>query len=236
MSRHFFAPVPLDFDQAFKNGDIRPGAYLLGCHLAAESYRAKNTDAGIVTLHVSPLAELCGVVPQTVRRWLRALEQSGWIEFEVDERQRGPWRIRLSGLAKDHDRVTAATPELQHVLQSPTGHVAVPNAENPAQRVGKRPSREAVDDAVEPVHRRDETRPEERKTENLCSEEKLDHVVGETTAAELEPEFPELLDGLEPNPFHEPASLSGDERARRLEAFERARRFDARYPPRRRRA
>jgi hypothetical protein len=29
--------------------------------------------------------------------------------------------------------------------------------------------------------RTDETRPQEKKTENLCSEEKLDHLVGETT-------------------------------------------------------
>jgi len=35
-----------------------------------------------------------------------------------------------------------------------------------------------------------------------ASEEKLGDVVGKTTAAEPEPEFPELLDLLEPNPFH----------------------------------
>jgi len=50
-----------------------------------------------------------------------------------------------------------------------------------------------------------------------ASEEKLDHVAGKTTGAETapadqsEPEFPPLLDALEPNPFHESDRLLSDE-------------------------
>lgn len=213
MSRPFFAPVPLVFDQAFKNGDIGPGPYLLGCHLAAESYRTKYTDDGIVTFYVSPAAELCDVKPQTVRRWLHALEQAGWIASEVAERQRGPWRIRLTGLDKDRDCNTTATSDPLRMLQSPTGHVAERVAVDSVQQAGAHPQSEAVDVAVAGIHIRDETRPQEKKTENLSSEGRKENVVGKTTAAEFEPEFPELLDRLEPNPFHENGErlLSDDE-------------------------
>ena len=108
----FFTPVPLDFDQAFKNGDLTPGAYLVGCHLAAESFRARNTDKGAVTLHVSALAELCDVHPQTVRRALHKLEEKGWIRFAVKERQQGPWRVELMALSKPDEEQACNT--LQH--------------------------------------------------------------------------------------------------------------------------
>jgi hypothetical protein len=64
--------------------------------------------------------------------------------------------------------------------------------ENPAQQGGKDWSREAPGVAVARCTDR-RTRPEEKKTENLCSEEKLDHLVGETTATATDPSITDRL-------------------------------------------
>jgi hypothetical protein len=213
----FFAPVPLEFDQAFKNGQTRPGAYLIGCHLAAESYRNKNTDDGLVTAYVSALADLCEASAATIRRTLRALERAGWIECDVvEERQRGPWRIRLTGLAKDPACATTASPALRHVTQSPIGADAVRDAVNPAQQAPTHPPHERP--MAQLGEGTDETRRDQKSLRaNPRSEEKLDHAISETTEAEIapvdqsEPEFPRLLDALEPNPFHESDLLSDEE-------------------------
>jgi hypothetical protein len=179
----FWAPIPLDFDQAFKNGDLTPGAYLVGCHLAFESYRSKNTDAGVVTLHVSTLAELCDVHRQTIRRALHSLEHKGWIRFAVQERQQGPWRITLTGLAKPDEGPTCNTPAtsdpppmLQAAATPPAGpEGASPHPESASRSPSLQPSRARIDET-----RRDQKGPKA----NPRSEEKLDHVVGETTATD----------------------------------------------------
>jgi DNA-binding MarR family transcriptional regulator len=182
----FFAPVPLDFDQAFKNGDLTSGAYLVGCHLAAESYRSKHTDDGVVTLHVSALAELCEVSPSTIRRALHALERKGWIRFAVRERQQGPWRIRLTGLAKpDEERacVTPASPDPPLVTQAPASPPAT------EESAIQRPKPDSPPSSLRPSRARiDETRRDQKSLKaNPRSEEKLDHVVGETTATGSDP-------------------------------------------------
>jgi Helix-turn-helix domain len=204
----FFAPVPLDFTQALRTGQLRPFAYLVGCYLADESFRTKNTDGGIVTLHVASLAELCEVHPVTIRRALRALEQAGWIVCEgVDERQRKPWRIRLTELALEPHCDSTATPELRHESQSSTGVVAVEVAEIPAPQAGERPTPVAVAVAVEEntnETRRDETR------EGPVSEEKLDHLLGDATPAAADDTTDRMLAALAELDSPNRISLPGD--------------------------
>ena len=94
----FFTPVPLDFDEAFRNAELSLPAYALGCHLAADSFRVTNLHAGIITFHVASYAELCEASTQTVRNWLDELREKSWVDFEVKQGQRGPRRITLTGL------------------------------------------------------------------------------------------------------------------------------------------
>jgi DNA-binding PadR family transcriptional regulator len=191
----FFTPVPLDFDQAFKNGDLTPGAYLVGCHLAAESYRSKNTDAGVVTLHVSSLAELCEVSTPTIRRALHTLERKSWIQFAVKERQQGPWRIRLTGLAKPDEEqacVTPASPDPPLMTQAPAsppavGEGAMPHTKQDSSSPSLRPSRA----------RKDETRRDQKSLKaKPAGKEKLEDVLGKTTAAETDPAITDRLIAL----------------------------------------
>ena len=202
----FFAPVPLDFDRLFqRDAEITPGVYALGCHLAAESYRRRNTDGGIVEVFAASLAELFEVDKTTIHRRLRILEQKGQIRCEVEERQRRPWRIALTGLAnplnEDNWGATAAYEGLP-VQQSSERPVAVGEAENTAPQEGlgldsEQFSQQSSDYTNEP----NRTKP--------SGKGKLDHDVGKTTAAEpvlvddLEPDFGEHLDEREQDPFHE---------------------------------
>jgi hypothetical protein len=108
--------IPLDFDQALKDGRLRAFDYALGCHLACESFRALNTNRGIVTVHISTLADVFGCDRVTVRRGLRRLKEAGWIDFpEPDERQRAPWPIALTGLAREAQTRGTATPTATRV-------------------------------------------------------------------------------------------------------------------------
>jgi hypothetical protein len=126
MSR-LYTYLPLDFDQALKDGRLRAFDYALGCHLACESFRELNTNRGVVTAYVSALADVFERDPATIRRALRRLKTAGWIDFpEPDERQRAPWQITLTGLAREaQTKATAtltATPQLRHESQlSATG-------------------------------------------------------------------------------------------------------------------
>ena len=98
LDRPFFAPVPLQIDQAFtRTATSEPGPYLLGCHLAAESSAPSTPTTASSPSTSRPTAELCDVKPQTVRRWLHALEQAGWIASEVAERQAWPLENQADG-------------------------------------------------------------------------------------------------------------------------------------------
>jgi DNA-binding transcriptional ArsR family regulator len=173
--------IPLDFDQALKDGRLRQFDYALGCHLACESFRELNTNRGIVSAYVSMLADIFEVDPSTIRRALRRLRDGGWIDFrEPDERQRAPWPITLTGLAREaQTKGTAArtaAPQLRHVPQTTAAEVKLARrAESLRER----------DSAVSPLRpsraRENETK---RNEENLRSEEKLDHAVGKTTATD----------------------------------------------------
>jgi hypothetical protein len=199
----FFTPVPLDFDQAFMNGRLRPGAYLLGCHIAAESYRSKNTDAGRVTVHISALADLCKTSTPTIRRMLRALERDGWIECDdVEERQRGPWRITLTGLAKSRDCVASASKTPPPVTQTQKRLTQSQEARTPTPQGVSRPKPSTPRDAV--AQSTDETRRDKPKSQRqTLNEGKLDQAEGEATSHTREPELDEALrpDQLEENPF-----------------------------------
>jgi len=173
--------IPLDFDQALKDGRLRPFDYALGCHLACESFRDLNTNRGIVTAYVSTLADVFEVDPSTIRRALRRLRTASWIDFpEPDERQRTPWPITLTGLAREaQTKGTAAptaAPRLRHVPQSSAAEV---EPEEDAESLQER------DSAASPLRpsraRENETK---RNGVNPRSEEKLDHVLGETTATD----------------------------------------------------
>jgi hypothetical protein len=92
---------PLDFDQAFEERELSPGVYALGLNLAAKSYRALNTTGGRVPVFLTDLARAHRTSPDTIGRWLRLLKAGDWIDFpEPEERQRQPWQITLTGLAR----------------------------------------------------------------------------------------------------------------------------------------
>jgi DNA-binding MarR family transcriptional regulator len=173
--------IPLDFDQALKDGRLRAFDYALGCHLACESYRDLNSNRGIVTAYVSALADVFEVDRSTIRRALRRLRAAGWIDFpEPDERQRAPWPITLTGLAREAQRKGTAAPsaalQLRHVPQRTAAEVELrEDAESLRER----------DYAASPLRpsraRANETK---RNEENLLGEEKLDHAQSKTTATD----------------------------------------------------
>jgi DNA-binding MarR family transcriptional regulator len=178
--RRLYTYVPLDFDQALKDGRLRVSDYALGCHLACESFRELNTNRGVVTAYVSALADVFECDPATIRRALRRLKSAGWIEFpEPDERQRTPWQISLTGLAREvQTKETAtptATPHLRHESQSSATGVEIREGAEPL------PERDSAASRLRPSRGREN---ETKRNERLLSEEKLDHVLGKTTAAE----------------------------------------------------
>jgi hypothetical protein len=203
----FFTPVPLDFDQAFMNGRLRPGAYLLGCHIAAESYRNKNTDAGRVTVYISALADLCKTSPPTIRRLLRALKEAGWLDFpEPEERQRRPWLITLTGLEYEPQTKGTASPTASQepplVTQSSERLTQSQEAQTPTPQAVSRPKPSTPRDAV--AQSTDETRRDEPKSQRqTLYEGKLDQAEGEATSRARDPELEEALrpDQIEENPF-----------------------------------
>jgi hypothetical protein len=102
---------PLDFDQAFEERKFSPGVYALGLNLAAKSYRALNTTGGRVPVFLADLARAHGTSSDTIGRWLRVLKAGDWIDFpEPQERQREPWQITLTGLARQLTAPPTAPP------------------------------------------------------------------------------------------------------------------------------
>ena len=188
----FFTPVPLDFDRLFQHDPrITSDVYALGCHLAAESYRARNTDGGVVEVFTSGLAELFEVDKKTIARWLRVLEETKQIRCEVQERQRGPWRIFLIGLANPLDKncPATATPEARPMPQSLGESAAVKTADDPRDHQGLRSQ-------PVPTLSQSNDPPNETKRTNPAGKEKLDHVLGKTTAAETDPAITDRLISL----------------------------------------
>jgi hypothetical protein len=209
-----FTIIPRRFTDAHIADEIDSTHLVLGVHIAARCYEVRNTSDGVAAIRLSSLAELCGdVSTETIRRKLHELEPD-WIACEVGQGQRSAWRIRLTGLAHEADTDTPLPRDL-HTTSTETplpvwkltstardaGEAITPHDERdagptrPPQRVSGRQNK-----------RNDTRRDEYEKKAGI--EEKLDTVVGETTAAELDP----------------------------LDALERARLFDEMFPPRARRA
>lgn len=145
---------------------------------------------------------------EPLRRRLHGLRDAGWIEFENPRRgPEAPWIFRLSGAEVDAERdesLVSFDPSFLPVraLREETISTQAQDAggENP------QPKRASEDDEFPPRARVEQSRAE-TEIENRCSEEtKLDHVVVKTTRPE--PDFPELLDQLEPNPFHQNGDLT----------------------------
>jgi hypothetical protein len=212
----FFAAVPLDFDRLFqRDAEITPRIYALGCHLSAESYRRRNTDDSVIEIFPSSLAELFGVGGRTVRRWLRILEEKEQIRCEVRKGQRGPWRITLRGLANPATWTPADAP----VSGSEEGlvQVGVQVGVQEKHASGKASSPRPAQPVSQSVSQSSALTNETNLAKPLDEEEKLDHLEGETAAAEFDA-----------------AEFIREQRER--DPIERAGRFDEMFPRRPRRA
>src|SRR5512133_885201 len=191
MSR-LYTYLPLDFDQALKDGRLRAFDYALGCHLACESFRELNTNRGVVTAYVSALADVFERDPATIRRALRRLKTAGRIDFpEPDERQRAPWQITLTGLAREaQTKATAtltATPQLRHESQLSATGVEPWDGAEPLEEQDSAASR------LRPSRARENKK---KLNERPVSEEKLDHALGKTTPAESDDATDRMLSAL----------------------------------------
>lgn len=190
----YYTYIPLDLDQALKDGRLRAFDYALGCHLACESYRELNTNEGIVTAHISALADTFDCDPVTIRRALRRLKAAGWIDFpEPDERQRTPWPITLTRLAREAQTKGTATPTATPPLRLKSQTTAT--GDGPTENA--KPHQEKVS-AASPLRpsrvRENETK---RNEQNLSSNAgRKENDLGKTTAAETDPAITDRLIAL----------------------------------------
>jgi hypothetical protein len=157
----------------------------------------------------------------TLMRELKALRPE-WIDFGSKPGQRAPYLIRLTGLAveQEGDSTSARPP------QNPVNlaEVEPPHADGREAGANQRrePHATSAETSADAERSLFTLTSSEGRALKAASEEKLDHLVGETTAAEFapadqsEPEFPPLLDALEPNPFHESAGLLTEEEIAQL--------------------
>lgn len=115
-----WAPLPIRLRTALVRGEIDLDEYALGTYFAQVAFENKNTHDGIVLVRLAALAEEIGwsKTQQTLREKVKGLADKGWISVRVEERQRGPWEIRLLGLARDADCKTTARSEGPPILQS----------------------------------------------------------------------------------------------------------------------
>jgi hypothetical protein len=173
-SSRFFAPVPLEFTQAFRTKTITAHVHSLGVYLADESYLRRNTHNGVVTVFVSDLASLYGVSQQAMRNWLRTLEAGGWIEIGgVRERQRTPWVITLAALALQSP---LQREDPSRTLQKVDGHFAVgPVLDASFEQSERDPARLAPLQSALPAYetRRDETSNRRASTEQSGARRRL---------------------------------------------------------------
>jgi hypothetical protein len=102
-----FGPVPLRFLDALHRWEVTYDQFALGAYLCAECYRHNGesiqTTMGLKNACQYPKS------PDSLRHDLRALRTAGWIDYEMEERQRRPFTIRLTGL--DVQKHTAASGE-----------------------------------------------------------------------------------------------------------------------------
>ena len=146
----------------------------------------------------------------TLLRELKSLRPL-WLDFDSRPGQRGPYTFLLTGLAVI--RETDGEPQPPHDLRKDppiSAEVELPHAEVPGAASNHSQSRESPPQKPPQTTEAPSSLTSSEGSElKAASEEKLDHVVGKTTAAEPEPEFPELLNRLEPSPFHPDAERNG---------------------------
>jgi len=196
-----FTLVPRRFTDAHIADELDAVHVLIGLHVAARCYEVINTSGGVAPIRLAPLAELCEVSEETVRRRLHDLRDWGWLGFEAPvPGQRSAWRIWLLGLAHEGGdstrapqtchRPTTETPPRPRSSSSTAAtskEGAIPHGEKESTS-----TRAPQSDSA-----REDKRNETKRNEKSLTEEKLDHVVGETTAAASDRE---LLDRIWPSP------------------------------------
>jgi hypothetical protein len=242
-AREPFTMLPDRFIDAERRGELSDRQAKL-CRFiarrASESRReARLTLAQIVTGVLWELSE------DTLLRELKGLRPE-WIDFESKPGQRGAYVIRLTGLRVLREGDAELTSEPPTSARPPHDLRKRASQQPPHPEVAEA-AESSLQSAEEPPQEPPHKFPDSPLTSLLCegsevkaaSEGRKEDDVGKTTTAEPEPEIPELLDRLEPNPFHAGDRADLAERRKRggryltpEEELERARRFDAMYPPR----
>jgi hypothetical protein len=203
MRRPPFRMVPDSFIDACASGEINERQFFLGCFILRwASYRT-----GELSLTLGELLHRSGykLSDDSLLNDLKVLRPA-WLTFESTQGQRSPYRLRLTGLAAEPDEASLPNdfrnelPDFSEVEPPPSEVLSEVRSEvSPA-------SREPLDDRGQPPHSEVASEVPPSTPSTTSSEE--DPAVGKTTSEEspppeLEPEFPPLLDSLEPNPFHE---------------------------------
>jgi len=115
--------VPRDFvDSGLTDNELRVAVGLL---------RHTHSERPVWEGQLVQLERLCGWAKSrpTMLRTIRSLKAKGWVDYDVEERQRGPWRIELTGLSMV-DCVTTASPGAHSMTQSSASPSSSPSASN----------------------------------------------------------------------------------------------------------
>jgi hypothetical protein len=93
-----FVWYPRRFSQAHDDKSITYEQFALGAFVCgAADYRTKTLTITIAELR-ERMHQKRRRSDDSIRRDLHELKEQEWLAFDVDERQRGPWVIRLTGL------------------------------------------------------------------------------------------------------------------------------------------
>jgi hypothetical protein len=184
----FFIPLPWEFFDAWLlERRVKRTHILSAFYIAARCFEARNTSGGVAPIELSTVARLCDVSTETIRRALHDLREWGWLDFQAGDGGDPAWRLWLTGLSIEsgsprplHDLSTETPPPTWRALSTDASDLT---GANPRDERESAPSASPQRDRSKSP-KRDETRPQETKTKNPRSEEKLDHVVVETTATD----------------------------------------------------
>jgi hypothetical protein len=196
----FFIPLPWEFFDAWLvDRRVKRTHVLTALYIAARCFEARNTGGGIAPIELSTVARLCAVSPETIRRTLHDLREWGWVDFEAGDGGDPAWRVWLTGLSLEgtsprplHDLSTKAPPPVWRGLSTASHESGRANPLRERERTST--TSPQSDSAETPI--RDETRPQEKKTENLPSKGRNENDVGKTTAAETDPAITDRLIAL----------------------------------------